>query len=106
MGDKSQGTYIYSLILTGIFTGLRLGHIANLKWKIIDLENCWLGDGSQDSKQIKTVNHISLPIVPALAHHLTALDQSSKYVFPELHYILKDQKGSLMTLKNIRRLWN
>ncbi len=85
MGDKSQGTYIYSLILTGTCTGLRLGDIANLKWKIVDLENSWLGDGSQDSKQLKTGNDINLPIVEPLAIHFESLPRTSEYVFPELH---------------------
>ncbi|UDQ99375.1 site-specific integrase [Lentisphaerota bacterium WC36G] len=84
MGELSKGTYLYDIILTGVFTGLRLGDIAHLKWKIIDLENMWIGDGSQDAKQRKTNNDINLPIVPALAHHLLSLEKTSDYVYPEL----------------------
>ncbi len=85
MGDKSQGTYIYSLILTGTCTGLRLGDIANLKWSIIDIENRLLGGDSYDAKQRKTDNSINIPIIEPLAIHFESLPRTSEYVFPELH---------------------
>ena len=93
IGKKAQGTYLYSLILVGFCTGLRLGDIANLKWSIVDLDNRLIGGDSYDAKQRKTGNSINIPIVPPLALYLSTLERYSSYVFPELHKILRTLKG-------------
>jgi len=78
IGEKSKGTWLYPLFLTGICTGLRKGDICLLKWDQIN-------DGWLEIKRTrKTGAEVQIPILPPLAAYLKTLSRDGKYVFAEL----------------------
>lgn len=67
--------HLKPIILTGIYTGMRVGRILELKWEQVDLvHNQIVFIGKNGLNQ-------SVPIVPALAEVLNALPRTHEYVF-------------------------
>jgi integrase len=69
------------MILTGIYTGLRLGDIALLTWDKVDLER-----GQVQVGTAKTGRIVALPIARPLLRHFKTLPRTPRQpVFPEAH---------------------
>lgn len=79
IADSSKGTWIYTLFITGVNTGLREGDICTLLWREVDLESGWI-----ERTMRKTGKPVKIPILPALNKYLKALPKEDKYCFPEL----------------------
>jgi integrase len=68
------------LILFGLYVGQRLGHLAKLTWRAINLDQCEIAFTTQ-----KTGRRIVLPLVQPLVDYLTELpasDNPNAHVFP------------------------
>lgn len=79
IADKSKGTWIYALFITGVNTGLREGDICTLKWEEVNLKTGWI-----ERTMRKTGKSISIPLLPALFDYLKLLPKEGEYCFPEL----------------------
>jgi len=85
------------IILCGLYTGQRLGDIAGLCWRNVDLERKEIRFVTQKTERV-----VILPIVEVLAKHLLSLpsaDDGDAPVFPSSHGILKAE-GRAGTLSN------
>jgi len=86
------------IILTGLYTGQRLGDIVSLTWDNVDVRREEIS-----LTTIKTGRRILLPIHSALLVHfltLPAPDNSDTPVFPDAYAIVKRQLGRTSTLSN------
>ncbi len=69
------------LVLFGIYTGQRLGDLARLTWRAINLEN-----GEVAFTARKTGRRLVLPLMPPLADYLSTLpagDDPNAFIFPK-----------------------
>lgn len=85
------------MILTGLYTGLRLGDIAALRWNNIDLQNRELTLTTE-----KTGRRQVLPIAMPLYRHLQSLassDNPQAPIFPDAAGF-KERSGGVGTLSN------
>jgi integrase len=83
---SNAGSWLYSLFITAVFTGLREGDIALLKRESIDSTCSWI---TVDATA-KTGASVDIPIHPDLRNHLLMRikeNENSRYVFPELALI-------------------
>ena len=86
------------IILTGFYTGQRLGDIVSLTWNNVDLHR-----SSISLTTIKTGRRILLPIArPLLVHFLTlpATDNPDTPVFPDAYALKEKQNGRVSSLSN------
>lgn len=86
------------LILTGLYTGQRLGDIVRLTWNNVDVRREEIS-----LTTIKTGRRILVPIAsPLLVHYLTlpAPDNSDTPVFPDAYAIVQRQQERTSTLSN------
>lgn len=85
---RNAAPHLRPIILTAVYTGLRLGRILSLTWEQVDLENnqiVFLGKNGRNQ---------SVPIVPALADILRNQPHDYPYVFTYYgHRILSIKKG-------------
>src|SRR5215831_10128719 len=68
------------LVLFGLYLGQRLGHLARLTWRAVDLENGEIAFSTR-----KTGRRIVLPLVQPLLEYLSALtasDNPNAHIFP------------------------
>lgn len=73
--------------LVGFFTGARLGDVANLKWKSVDLANGLLSFTPEKTSHSTTPTKITIPIAKTLSEYLIGLpssDDPNAYLFPTL----------------------
>ena len=68
------------LLVAGLYTGLRLGDMATLDWKEVDLKRQIIRKLTS-----KTGVVVTIPILPPLRRYLEVLPERSGPVFPELH---------------------
>jgi len=86
------------IILTGLYTGQRLGDIVSLTWDNVDVRREEIS-----LTTIKTGRRILLPIArPLLVHFLTlpAPDNSDTPVFPDAYALVQKQSGRTSSLSN------
>jgi integrase len=75
-----EGTEWVSLVRFGLYTGQRLGDVANLRWSQIDLENEEIS-----MTTAKTGRRVLVPVCSALNEHILTLktgDQPESFVHP------------------------
>ncbi|MEI7474724.1 MAG: site-specific integrase [bacterium] len=72
--EQIQGTYLYSIVLCALHTGMRRGEILNLKWQNIT-------GGYIELLETKSGKARKIPISNKLQEELDKLDKISEYVF-------------------------
>lgn len=88
--DKRTKPHVRTLVLIALYTAQRGGAIRELKWEHVDFERSilWFPPGRSRLK-----NRVSVPMVPALAHHLAALkatpatDYRKTKVWPRIYVV-------------------
>lgn len=84
------------LILLGLYTGLRLGDVARLQWKDVDLAS-----GFISVVTLKTEQQVRVAMPTALAEYLGGLSHREGYLHPESYGFVKRSKGQQsVTLSN------
>src|SRR5438552_6626101 len=76
----SEDTEWRGLVLFGLYLGQRLGDMARLTWRAVNLESNEIAFTTR-----KTGRRVVLPLVQPLSHYLSALpasDDANAFVFP------------------------
>jgi integrase len=92
--DRVEGEW-RGLILTGLYTGQRLGDVAQMTWQQVDLANEQISFVTQ-----KTGKRLAFRIAKPLADYLTQLpssDQADAYVFPKAAAMAEKHTGTIST---------
>lgn len=101
--DETKGTEYHTLITIGLFTGLRLGDCANLKWSAIDLTINLLTLIPHKTQNSSSAI-VNIPIHPILHQTLLEIPRSeSPYVLPTIHNLYEVSPSRLS--KNISSIF-
>jgi len=92
--DEAGGEW-RGLVLTGLYTGQRLGDVAGLTWQQVDLEKCCIAFVTS-----KTGKRLSFYMAKPLANYLESLpssDHSTAYVYPKAAALAEKHTGTIST---------